>query len=221
MRESTVPPSVKRTETLDPRSERVRRFYDRSAARYDRKMARGERGMLGDARRWVGERAAGAVLEIAVGTGRNLPHYPAGARVTGIDVSQEMLALAAERAEALGRAIELRCADAHALPWSEASFDTVVSTASLCSIPDERQAIAEAWRVLRPGGRLVAFEHVRSPNRAVRVLQELVEPIALATHHDHLLREPVDTVRCQGFEVEELRREKAGVVEYLVARKPV
>ena len=130
-----------------------------------------------------------------------------------------MLAVARDKAAGLGLDADLRVGDAQSLPFGDESFDTVVCTLGLCSIPDERGAVREAWRVLRPGGRLLLLEHVRSPVRAVRVAQELLEPLFLAVARDHLLREPADAVDCAGFEIDGLQRSKRGIVERLSARK--
>ena len=131
-----------------------------------------------------------------------------------------MLDLARRRAEECCRAVRLTDGDASALPFDAESFDSVVFSLSLCSIPDDRRAIAEAVRVLRPGGRLVALEHVRSPNRLVRTLERLVEPIAVRRSADHLLRDPLDHVLTAGLAVETLDRRRAGLIERLVAVKP-
>src|SRR6267378_2847421 len=104
-------------------------------------------------RDWVCSQAIGNVLEIAVGTGRNFEHYPADVRLTGIDLSESMLGIAKRTAESLGRQADLRVGDAQALDFPPGSFDTVVCTLSLCSVPDDRKAVAEVSRVLRPGGR--------------------------------------------------------------------
>jgi ubiquinone/menaquinone biosynthesis C-methylase UbiE len=95
--------------------------------------------------------AKGEVLEIGVGTGRNPAHYPPGVRLTGIDLSDPMLGAARPRADQLGRQADLRTGDAQALEFGDETFDTVVFTLALCSIPDDRAAISEAHRVLRPG----------------------------------------------------------------------
>lgn len=199
---------------------RVRRLYDAMAGRYDRAIALAERLLFADGRRWACEQAAGDVLEIAVGTGRNLPFYPRDARLTGVELSPAMLAIARRRARGLGRAADLRLGDAQALDFPVASFDTVVCTLALCTIPDERRAVAEAARVLRPGGRLLALEHVRSPLRPVRAVQRALEPLAVRWQADHLLREPADAARAAGLAIERLERRKWGIVERLVARKP-
>jgi ubiquinone/menaquinone biosynthesis C-methylase UbiE len=199
---------------------RVRVAYERLAPRYDRMIAVFERLLFAGGREWACARARGRVLEIAAGTGRNLAHYPPDVQVVGTDLSPRMLHLAKQRRRALGRSAELIVTDAQDLPFPDTSFDTVVCTLGLCSIPDERRAVAEAWRVLRPGGRLLLLEHVRSPLRAVRIGQELVEPLFLWCQRDHLLREPLDAVTCSGFELEQLERSKLGIVERLAARKP-
>jgi ubiquinone/menaquinone biosynthesis C-methylase UbiE len=164
------PPSRSRTARTD-RSERLRRYWDKHARSYDRQMAFWERRLFADRRQWVCPQASGEVLEVAIGTGRNLPLYPQGIRLTGIDFSPQMLQLARRRAEQLGRQVELRLGDAQALELPDACFDTVVCTLSLCAIPDQRQAIAEMRRVLRPGGRLLLLDHVAAAPRLGRAIQ--------------------------------------------------
>lgn len=200
-------------------AERVRKTYEKMAPNYDRKIEFWERRLFADGRQWVCDRAKGDVLEIAVGTGRNLPHYPEDVRLSGIELSPAMLGIARRQAAELGRDADLLEGDAQALPFPDRSFDTVVCTLSLCTIPDDRRAIAEAERVLRPGGRLVLLEHVRSPLLGVRAFQWLLEPIARLLGGDHLTREPLEGVRAAGFDVEALERSKLGIVERLVARK--
>ena len=132
---------------------RGRRLWDRMAPRYDRDMRRLEPLLFGrDARPWVCAQASGDVLDVAIGTGLNLPHYPPGTRLTGVDLSPVMLAAAATRAADLGLSVDLSEAAAEHLPIADASFDTVVCTLSLCSVTDDRAAIAEMHRVLRPAG---------------------------------------------------------------------
>ena len=202
-------------------TEQVRRHYDDTAPRYNRQIKLFERVLFGDGRSWVCSQAQGDVLEIAVGTGRNLRHYPDGVRLTGIELSPGMLELARREAAEVRPDADLRVGDAQALEFDDESFETVTCTLSLCTIPDDRRAVAEMWRVLRPGGRLLLLEHVRSPLLAVRAGQRVLEPLFLRLEHDHLTREPLDHVRAAGFAVERLERSKLGIVERVAARKPV
>ena len=202
-------------------TESVRRHYDRSAESYDRIISWADKVLFGGGREWVCSQARGEVLEIAVGTGRNLPFYPGDVRLTGIELSLKMLDIARRRARELGSEADLRPGDAQDLPFPDASFDTVVATLALCTIPDERRAVAEAARVLRPGGRLLLLEHVRSPVLPMRLLQRVIEPLAILIDCDHLLREPLRHVEDIGLIAELLERSKLGVVERLSARKPL
>jgi ubiquinone/menaquinone biosynthesis C-methylase UbiE len=131
-----------------------------------------------------------------------------------------MLQLAQRRADELGRKVDLRVGDAHALDLSDDAFETVVCTFSLCAIPDERRAIAEMWRVLRPGGRLLLLDHVAGTPRWVRAIQWLWERVTIPIGEEHMLRRPLFTVQAQGFQVERAERSKLGIVERLMARKP-
>ncbi len=203
----------------DP-NDRLRRRYARLAPGYDRQMVFWERVLLDGGRRWACSRAKGDVLEIAVGTGRNLPYYAEDVRVTGVDLSPDMLQIARRRADELGRPVELRVGDAQQLEFPDGSFDTVVCTLGLCTIPRPRASVDEAKRVLRAGGRLVLLEHVASPSMPVRLVQRLLDPMARLLGGDHLVREPLDDVLAAGFEIEELRRAKVGIMERVVGRKP-
>jgi ubiquinone/menaquinone biosynthesis C-methylase UbiE len=201
-------------------TERVREIQDKHADGYDRQMNFFDRVLFKGGREWACSNAEGEVLEIAVGSGRNLAHYPPGVKLTAIEFSPQMLALARERAEELGREFDLREGDAQALDFADGSFDTVIITLALCTIPDDRQAAREAWRVLRPGGRLVLLEHVRSPVLPVRAVQRAIDPLAVRFEADHLVRDPLDYLAEVGFEVESVERSKWGIVERVVARKP-
>ena len=93
-------------------------------------------------------------------------------------------------------------------------------TLGLCSIPDDRGAVSEARRVLRLEGRFVLLEHVRSPVPLVRGVQLMLDPLVRWLQADHLVREPLEHLRAEGFAIDELERSKLGIVERAVARKP-
>jgi ubiquinone/menaquinone biosynthesis C-methylase UbiE len=208
------------SKTASEQTERLKRKWEKEAPTYDRHMDFFERVLFGGGREWVCSRASGKVLEVAVGTARNFPFYPEGVRLTGIDLSPAMLKIARKKADELGLNADLRESDAQELPFPDASFDTVVCTLSLCNIPNDRRAIAEMKRVLRPGGRLLLLDHVRASSKAWLAAQRVLGPLFWWFSCDHLLRRPLEHVVAEGFEVEQRERDKAGIVERLSARRP-
>lgn len=115
--------------------------------------------------------AAGAVLEIGIGTGLNCSHYPRGCRsIVAVDSNPALTQRARDRAGAAGISVQHHTLSAESLPFAEQSFDTVVSTFTLCSIPDLARALGEARRVLKPGGQLLFLEHGLSLDHRVLIL---------------------------------------------------
>jgi ubiquinone/menaquinone biosynthesis C-methylase UbiE len=185
--------------------DRWRRYWDKHSASYDKQMRFFDRVLFADSRAWVCSQAAGHTLEVAIGT--------------GIDLSPAMLGVARHRAEQLGRAVDLREADALALPFPDASFDTVVCTFSLCAIPDERRAVSEMNRVLRPGGILLLADHIAGAAWPVRAIQRILEVFTVPLQGEHFLRRPLRDVEAEGFKIDRRERFKFGITERLAARK--
>jgi ubiquinone/menaquinone biosynthesis C-methylase UbiE len=199
---------------------RIREFYDSTATDYDQWLGYYERWMkLGEGRRRLLSRARGRTLEVGVGTGVNLPHYPPDVQLTAVDLSPGMLELARNRAQRLGLNVDLRIADAHQLGFDDDHFDTVVVTLVLSTVPACRRAATEIHRVLKPGGRLLVLDHVRSPIAPVRWIQRTIEPLVASYAGWHLTRDPLDYVESTGFTVESCSRSRLGMIEELVARK--
>jgi ubiquinone/menaquinone biosynthesis C-methylase UbiE len=143
--------------------------------------------------------AQGRVLEIGIGTGLNMAHYDKTRikTVVGLDPAMQMHRLARKRIERAGLKVELIGLSAEKIPLPDASFDTVLVTYTLCTIPDPVAALKEMRRVLRPGGRLIFCEHGRAPDESVRRWQKRLtpywKPLAGGCHLDRdvpaLLRE--------------------------------
>jgi ubiquinone/menaquinone biosynthesis C-methylase UbiE len=212
--------STGRAKARETRTALQRRVWDKTASGYDKQIAFFERIQFAGGREWLGERARGRVLEVAVGTGRNLPHYPADVTITGIELSPAMLAIARQRAAGLGRDADLREGDAEHLPFGDASFDTVVCALSLCSIPNPDEAVGEMRRVLVPGGSLLLLDHIASTWPPVYAAQWLVERVTIRTAGEHFTRRQLPLVTAAGFEIAETERLKAGTVERIHALKP-
>ncbi|QBJ98758.1 class I SAM-dependent methyltransferase [Rhodococcus sp. ABRD24] len=193
------------------------------AARYEKQMGLFERFVLGRARQWAVAQAEGAVLEIAVGSGLNLPLYGSQVdHIVGVDLSEGMLDIARRKvARADTARIELRQGDAQALDLPDDSVDTVVSTFTFCTIPDPKLASEEAFRVLVPGGQFVLAEHGPSTNALGRALMRVVEPLSVRFGADHLTRNPVPYLVDAGFEIDQVERTgRGGIVFRVLAHKP-
>ncbi len=150
--------------------------------------------------------ATGIVLELGVGTGLNLPHYAGAGEVVGIDPDPHMLRRAQRRAAKAPCPVRLVEAGAQDLPFGEHEFDTVVVTLSFCTIPDPVAAVAEARRVLKPHGRFLFFEHIRSEKPWVARLQGAVTPAwKRVAGGCHLNRSTVATIEGE-FEIERIWR---------------
>jgi ubiquinone/menaquinone biosynthesis C-methylase UbiE len=205
--------------TAETPTAKQRRVWNRSAPTYDKQIAFFERVQFAGGREWLGARARGRVLEVAIGTGRNLPYYPVDVTVVGVELSRAMLDIARGRAADLGRAVDLREGDAEELPFTAGSFDTVVCALSLCSIPHPARAIDEMKRVLGPGGRLLLLDHIGSTWPPVHAAQWLLERLTVRSAGEHLTRRQLPLVRAAGFTIVEAERLKAGTVERVHAVK--
>ena len=212
--------SAAKAETDQTPAARQKRVWDKTAPMYDKQIAFFEKYWFSGGREWLGERARGRVLEVAIGTGRNLPCYPADVTVTGIELSPAMLAFARQRATGLGREVDLREGDAEHLPFDDDSFDTVVCALSLCTIPNPVAAVGEMRRVLGPGGRLLLLDHIASTWPPVYAAQWLAERVTIRTAGEHFTRRQLSLVRAAGFQIVESERLKAGTVERIHAIKP-
>jgi ubiquinone/menaquinone biosynthesis C-methylase UbiE len=212
--------STAKSGTGETPAARQKRVWDKSAPSYDKQISFFEKIWFADGREWLCERAEGNVLEVAVGTGRNLPHYAAGVTLTAIELSPAMLAIARQRAADLGRAVDFHEGDAEHLPFEDASFDTVVCAFSLCTIPSPAAALDEMRRVLRPGGRLLLVDHIGSAWPPIYALQWLVERPTIHSAGEHFTRRQLPLVKAAGFRVVESERLKAGSIERIHAVKP-
>lgn len=200
--------------------ELTRHRYDRIAPFYDAFSAISELRIL-HWRRALWERVTeGPVLELGVGTGRSIRHYPPDLEIVAIDISERMLARARRRARRSGRTVRLELADAQDLPYEDASFATVVSTCVFCSIPEPARALAEVRRVLRPGGQLLMLEHVLSHRPRLRRLMQWLDPITAMLWGAHIDRDTVGAVDRAGFADVQAAPLWLDVMQLVCARSP-
>lgn len=205
-------------------SERLRGIYDRIAPMYDLLDLPFEYGRYRAIRSEVFSEVAGAkeLLDCGVGTGRNLPFYPGGARVTGIDLCPGMLARARLRAERLGREVELTQGDVLDLPFPDGAYCAASATFLFCVLPDELQAAAlhEIARVVKPGGRIVLLEYVLSKHLLRRLGMRLWAPWVRFAYGAGFDRHTEEHVEASGLILEQRRFVHSDTIVVMVARVP-
>ena len=181
--------------------------YQRIASVYDLLDLPFEYGRYRHIRPQLFEGLSGRILDAGVGTGRNMPFYPASATVVGIDLSPAMLARAGQRARRLGRMVELHQMDVTSLTLADQSFDAAVSSFLFCVLPDEIQvsALREIARVLKPGGTLRLLEYVRPQGTLRSVIARLWEPWMAWAYGAGFDRRTEEHVVCAGLEILESR----------------
>lgn len=170
-------------------------------------------------RRSLLHRASGRVLEVAVGTGKNLSYYPQGCRIIGVDVSSEMLSIARKRAAKLRVNVSFVLADAERLPFSEERFDTVASSLTTCTFPNPVAALREMARVCRTGGRILLLEHGRSDRNLLAHWQDRRDEPHSRQLGCHWNRRTSDLVREAGLKVRKARRSFFGIF-YQIEAEP-
>jgi ubiquinone/menaquinone biosynthesis C-methylase UbiE len=177
-----------------------RRFF---ALTYDHQMGKVEKAGLRAHREQLLSTLSGRVLEIGGGTGSNLSSY--GAAVQSLTITEPdrymLRRLEAHVREQMPAACVLR-APAEDLPFGDGSFDAVVSTLVLCAVDDQPRALREIRRVLRPGGQLVFYEHVRSDDPKIARLQNRMNPITRFVVGCECNRPTLQSIRTAGFDVE-------------------
>jgi ubiquinone/menaquinone biosynthesis C-methylase UbiE len=206
---------------IDSETQRIQRIYDERAPTYDRSFGIMERWLLGPLRNEFGAALVGETLEVAIGSGLNLPYYtPRMTTATGVDVSAGMLDIARERAASLDLPIALHQADAVALPFPNQSFDTVGISLALCTIPDPARALLEMARVCRPSGQIILLEHVRSPSAPLAFMQRVVSPCNERAVGCHLDRDTLGLAVSLGFTPLSVIRRRAGIAMLAVLTPP-
>lgn len=201
----------------DAAQDRVTRVYDRVARIYDIYDAPME-WLGGNHRRdRVLRRARGEVLEVGIGTGRNLDRYPPGVHLTGIDVSEGMLRRARRRADRLGGDVRLEQADVQQLSFADASFDTVTATCVFCSVADPVQGLREVARVVKPDGLVLLLEHVRPRNPLLGWLADRLSPLTRRLFGPEINRRTEENVAAAGLEIIDVRRQ--GIWRELAAQR--
>jgi ubiquinone/menaquinone biosynthesis C-methylase UbiE len=196
------------------KTELIKKRYNRTAKFYDCM----DRIISDSLRRDVLRKAKGTILEVGVGTGKNLPLYPLGRDVTGIDFSPEMLKRARARVEKLGLAnVTLIEMDAQKMAFPDHTFDTVVATCVFCSVPNPVKGFQEIKRVCKPGGQVLLLEHVRSENPILGKIMDILNPLAVTLTGANINRDTLANVSKAGLKLSQVSNLKGDILKMIQA----
>jgi phosphatidylethanolamine/phosphatidyl-N-methylethanolamine N-methyltransferase len=206
--------------TRDKATEMVRRRYNLVAPLYDSMEGLVERSRYTRWRDFLWSKVEGTrILEVGVGTGKNLQYYPAGAELTAIDLSERMLERAKRKASEQKLEVHLQQMDVQRLEFADESFDSVVASFVFCAVPDPVRGLMEVKRVCKEGGKVVLMEHMRSPNRILNLFMDLINLGSAHIMGENVNRRTVDNVRKSGLEVEQVTDLAFGIFQLIEARK--
>jgi len=162
------------------------------------------------------EHLRGIILEVGVGTGANLPYYPSNVHVTGIDFSPKMLAKAEEKIERVKAKVILREMDAEKMDFPDNTFDNVVSTCVFCSVPDPVKGLKEIRRVVKPEGKIVMLEHMRSENIVAGKMLDLINPLTVRIVGANVNRKTIENIEKAGLKIEQQSNLKTSIMRKLI-----
>jgi ubiquinone/menaquinone biosynthesis C-methylase UbiE len=196
----------------------TRNRYNRLAFIYDFMEAPVERLRFSSWRSRLRDRIVGKqVLEVGVGTGKNLPYYPENVKITAIDFSPRMLARARKKGEKLNRSVELLEMDVQHLTFPDRFFDTVLATFVFCSVPDPVAGLREMRRVCRPDGRLLLLEHMRPEKPVPGFIFDVLNPMVVRMMGANINRRTMDNIRKAGWHIQVEDKLSSDIVRWIEA----
>lgn len=199
--------------------EQTRRKWDRAARNFDLMSSRGAEWRWRPAKRELFSHMSGDVLFLALGTGLDIPTFPAGKRLNAIDISPKMLEMAQARIDAYDGEINAEVMDVHELRYADDSFDQVFTSCTFCSVPRPVQGLEALRRVLKPGGELFMFEHTGSRYYPFKLMMDLMTQLSRRIGPD-MNRDTVANVQAAGFTLKRVEHLFLDVVKTIRAVNP-
>lgn len=184
---------------MDKRTEKIRKRYDRFAKVYDLMEKPMEALKFSDWRKDAIKELHGKILEVGIGTGKNIEYYPENLDVIGIDFSSKMLEKAKIKAKKFNREIELIHMDVQNIDFPDNTFDSVYTSCVFCSVPDPIKGLKEIRRVCKQDGKIIMIEHVRSDKKVIGALMDIFNPIVVGSYGANINRNTVSNIETAGF----------------------
>lgn len=196
--------------------EKIKKRYNRAARLYDLLEAPMEIMLLKKWRIEIMKDLDGKVLEVGVGTGKNIEYYPDGLDITAIDFSEKMLERAREKARIFNKKVNLIRMDVQDLKFPDNTFDTVFTTCVFCSVPDPIKGLKEIRRVCKPTGKIIMLEHVRSERRILGLIMDILNPIVVNVYGANINRRTIENIYKSGYTNVEVTNLAGDIVKKIV-----
>jgi ubiquinone/menaquinone biosynthesis C-methylase UbiE len=201
---------------MDKKTEIIKRRYNRASIFYDFMEAPMEAMSLKSWRIEVMHDLKGKVLEVGVGTGKNIEYYPEGLDITAIDFSEKMLEKAKMKADAVKKQVDLKLMDVQQMDFSDNTFDTVFTTCVFCSVPDPIKGLMEIRRVCKSGGRIIMIEHVRSEEQVLGLIMDVLNPLVVNFYGANINRRTLENINKAGYSKIEVANLYKDIVKKIV-----
>ena len=202
---------------LNQKSDQTRKRYNRVATVYDLMEKPIEMLFFRHWRRQLFSQVKGRVLEVGVGTGKNIPYYPKGLKVTAVDISEKMLQNGQKRAAVTGKTVQFALMDAQHLAFKDEIFDTIVATFVFCSVSDPVEGLKELNRVIKKDGRILLLEHVKSKHHIMGKLMDILNPLTVKMMGFNINRDTVTNIKNAGLSLISENNLKGNVFKELLA----
>lgn len=180
-------------------TQKIRKRYDRVSRVYDKFEGMMDSMAQTEWRLELMKELEGNVLEVGVGTGRNIEYYPDDIKITAIDFSSKMIEKAKDKAKRFNKKVNLQVMDVQNLKFHDNTFDCVFTTCVFCSVPNPVKGLEEIKRVCKKDGKIIMIEHVRSEDKVLGLLMDIFNPIVVNTFGANINRRTVDNIKTAGF----------------------
>lgn len=203
---------------MKDKSKLIKKRYNRIAKFYDILEKPMEFFVFSNCRDDIFKNIKGKVLEVGVGTGKNIEYYPKNIEFTAIDFSSEMLKKAKFKAFELDREVNFIEMDAQYMTFDDNTFDVIIVTCVFCSVPDPIMGLKEIRRVCKPNGKVIMIEHVRSEKKILGYLMDILNPLVVKLYGANINRRTIENIKESGFSNVEVNNLSGDILKKIVLK---